>query len=69
MVFMSFSLFRDVLKQSGKAVLDKTVPGNSGSRSYGKSVKKRRNTKLPHFLTHPGLENLGKGKIWDPFFL
>ena len=56
--FMTFSLFRDVLKQAGKAVLDKleTVPGNSGGRSYGKSVKKRRNTILTHFPTvHPGL--------------
>jgi hypothetical protein len=50
---MTFSLFWDVLKQCGNAVLDKTVPGNSGSRSYGKSVKKRRITKLPHFLTGP----------------
>jgi hypothetical protein len=45
---MTFSLFWDVLKQCGRAVLDIIVPRNSGSRSYGKSVQKRQNT-----LTEP----------------
>ena len=51
--FVTFSLFRDVFKQYGNAAMDKTVPGNSGGRSYGKSVKKRRNTKFTHFPTGP----------------
>jgi hypothetical protein len=47
--FMTFSLFRDVLKQAGEDVLDTTVPGNSGSSSYGKSVKKKTEHEIDPF--------------------
>ena len=49
--------FRNVFAVSGrpqtvwKSRTGQTVPGIYGCRSYGKSVKKRRNTKLTHFLT------------------